>query len=338
MHTFPEDALGADYHPHVGDVHELAPLGMYPFSVVVTSVTPREAALAQVYPGEDLEKAVERNYPRAVMAPGSVRHFVNDLRGLVIEPLTGDRAVDAVITGKATFLGKGDDGLAFRVGDEVVKVSTTVPFQPFNAGHQSPAQAVARAEEQYGVATLMARDVPGILPERVVLSGEKAFTIKPYVEIPKTFTADQLAAVARSVELAHDAGWVFGDDLQVGLLGGEVVHFDIGKAHRSTTQAKRDEFHSEESAGIAALKRFFRDHGGTYLTELERVDPSDEIIAIEEANPAAMTPEQRSEVRSQLVRLDFKLMKFAKNFPDLSMWTPEEAKALVRAQLARFKG
>lgn len=337
MHTFPDDALGSHHRPRVGDVHELEPMNMHPFSVVVTMVAPMAVELAQVFPGESVEEAVARNYPRVVMPPASARHFVNDLRGLVVEPESGDPAVDAVLAGDAGFLGKGDDGLAFRVGDEVVKVSTTVPYQPFNLGHLSPEASIVRAEEQRATAEAMARDVPGILPSRLVVSGEKAFTVKPYVEIPKRFTEAELAEVARSVELAHDAGWVFGDELQIGLLDGHVVHFDTGKAHESTTHAKRDDFHSEESLDISALKRFFRDHGGTYLTAREKADPSDEMMDIELMNPGKMTEEERKKVRSRLVRLDFELVAYAKNFPNASIWTPEEAKDAVRKQLKRFR-
>lgn len=320
VHTLPDEMLATDgYAPQVGDIHEFAGNArMDPSSVVVTGLKGGKVAMALVFQGEPLEKALERNYPLAVMPVESAAHFVNDLRGFVYGPPSDDPAVDAVLSGEAEFLGKGDDGLAFRAGDVVVKVSTTVPFQPFNPGHKSPEESIERMVEQHRVSEAMRDDgIPGILPSRLVIHGDKAFMVKPFVEIPERLSRAQLDEVARSVEAAHDAGWVFLDAIQVGTWDGEVYHFDIGKAARSTTHDTRDDWQSEENHDVASLKRLFKDHGQKYLTASEKIDPTgewDELLW--GGDPENATPEERQARRSAIFMMSNVVKKFVTNYPD----------------------
>ena len=119
-----------------------------------------------------------------VMPRASVKHFVNDLEGRVQLRPSKRPEIDALIRGTAQLLGKGDDGVAFRVGDKVVKMSTTVPYQPENPGHRSPAEAIERLRKQTLIhnAIVDRLGTSGCLERaEFVRHGDKGFQIKPYV-------------------------------------------------------------------------------------------------------------------------------------------------------------
>jgi hypothetical protein len=243
------NALAGDYKPKVGDAHKVTAKGMHPIDARVAKI--------------DGERAYVQNGdgPFGVWMPTeSVRHFVNDLRGKIDVPgKSGNADVDTVLDGKGEHLGKGDDGIAFKVGDNVVKVSTTVPFQPFNAGHRSPSEAADMLEEQSTNAGKMAdAGVPGILRSKVVRHGDKAFQIKPYVDIPEKLSLSQLDSIAASVRAAHEKGWAFNDQIQAGVHGGRLVHYDTGKASSDATDRQKQN-------DIEALEMLYREHGATYL-------------------------------------------------------------------------
>jgi GGDEF domain-containing protein/GNAT superfamily N-acetyltransferase len=165
------------------------------------------------------------------MPKASLHHFVNDLEGRVELPPSGNPDIDAVTSGKAEFLGKGDDGLAFRVGDKVVKVSTTVPFQPDNPGHRSPEQASEMLRKQVEVGNHLAGlGIAGIQHSEFVQHGDKGFQIKPWVEIPEKFTSEQLDKIQDTLIAIHKAGYALHDDVQAGLdEKGNPVMYDVGK-------------------------------------------------------------------------------------------------------------
>ncbi len=165
------------------------------------------------------------------MPEESFHHFVNDLAGKVDVPPSDNPSIEAVRAGQAEFLGKGDDGLAFRAGDKAVKVSTTVPHIPTNPGHRTPAQAAEMLRHQTEVSEEMrAAGVPGILPVEFVAHGDKGFQIRPYVEIPDKPTKDQLDDVAAKLKAMHAAGYAMNDEPQWGIVGGKVFFYDTGKA------------------------------------------------------------------------------------------------------------
>jgi hypothetical protein len=334
----------AAYAPQVGDRFSFAPPGMYPFDAVVTNVSAGTATIARADPGEPPSGYGVR------MPAESVAHFANDLIGRVYGEPSGDPVIDAVIDGSATFLGKGDDGLAFRVdtpkGPLVVKASTTVPFQPFNPNHLTPAEAAARLEAQHAASEAMAdAGVPGILPSAFVLHGEGAavrgFVVKPYVEIPEHLTRRQLDEVAASVEAAHKAGWVFRDDLQVGVWDGNVYHFDTGKAEYVGVGKKSDpdDYWSDAQTDVQNLKRLFGKHGERYLTAREQQNPIAEFEAL--YGVRASTPEERKQYRSLVLRLGTRIKAYLKDHPDEEngFWgeIPEYADEEIRAMMAKFK-
>ena len=349
----PEGAIPVDTHePRVGDRYAFEPPGMYPFDVVVTEVGPRMAKVSRADPGGEPS-------PYGTKMPvESVAHFVNDLRGVVYappsDPSSGDPVVDAVLRGDAAHLGKGDDGVVFRVdtpkGPLVVKVSTTVPFQPLNPNHLTPAEAVARLEAQQAASEAMAdAGVPGILPSALVVheAAQKAFMVKPFVEIPERLTKSQLDEVAASVEAAHKAGWVFRDALQVGVWDGRVYHFDTGKAEYLgglPDAAKRldpEDYWSDAHTDVQNLKRLFSDNGARYLTEREKTNPIAEFESLYSVNAGLLNAAERKKYRSLVLRLGEQIKSYLRNHPDEDngFWSsiPEYAADEVRDMMAKFK-
>jgi len=165
----------------------------------------------------------------------SVPQIQSDLEGRVpvdMQPDSGNEAVDAVIRGEGELLGKGDDGIVWKVGDQVVKMSTVVPYQPLNPFHRTPEAAADMLAHQTDVAAaLSGADVPGIMVPETVRHGEKAFQVRPHVEIPERLTPEELAWVGDAVDQMHSAGYAMHDQLQVGKQpDGSLVFFDIGKA------------------------------------------------------------------------------------------------------------
>lgn len=201
----------------------------------------------------------------------SVEHFEYDLRAQVAPSVvqagpSGHPAVDAVLRGEGIFLGKGDDGVVFRVGDVAVKMSTTVPYQPMNQGHRTPAEAAAMLEAQAELAQrLAAEGVPGILAPQIVRVGAKSFEVKPFLlEIEGPWTKTQLDQVAQTLAAVHARGLAFRDtDLfQVGLLpNGDVAFYDIGKMGPGRHDAIWDDFNCE----LRSLEALYAKHGVSFV-------------------------------------------------------------------------
>ena len=315
LHTQPGALLNTrTYYPVRGDRFSLVvPSTGYTYDAVVSGVKDGKATLLHLQSGEPLSS--DRLLMGTEMPAESVAHFANDLNGRVFGEHTGTPEIDAVLDGRAQFLGKGQDGIAFRVGDSVVKVSTTVPFQPFNPGHLTPERAIARALKQHDtVEQMRAAGIPGLLPERVEVHGDKAFTIKPYLTIPDTLTQEQLDSVAASIKAAHAAGWVWADEIQVGTLGDRLYHFDTGQAQRSQRTDSEDHM-SDAYSDIQALKRLYEKYGSKYLTERERISPVTEFWSLVRLRKDA-TPEERKEARRRLVRVSVLLERYIENNPD----------------------
>lgn len=332
-----------EYVPQVGDRHSLAPANMYPFDAVVVAVSSPNARIAHTSPGGAPEKFLSVEMPVE-----SVAHFVNDLRGHVYGHPADDPIVNAIVHGDAQFLGKGDDGLAFRIdtskGALVAKVSTTVPYQPFNRGHLTPARSIDRLESQQQASDAMAAaGVPGILPSSFVRHGDKGYMIKPYVEIPEHLTRVQLDEAAASVEAAHKAGWAFHDRIQVGLWDGHVYHFDTGKAEHVGIgkRSNPEEYDSDAHDDIQSLKRLFDEQGELYLTAAEQINPIKEFEALYGVSAQTMTAAERRRYRVIVRLLQWKIKAFLQNHPgeDHGLWSeiPEYLDDEVRAMMKQFQ-
>lgn len=334
-HTIPwqeTDPLAHGHEHKVGDKHEVHPAnkGWHPFEAHVVGEDAEHYMVAQSAGGYGTK------IPKA-----SLSHFLNDMRGVVHgEPTSSNEHVNAVVSGKAEHLGKGDDGIAFRHGSKVVKVSTTVPYQPFNPGHLTPAAAADRLEQQVAASNAMHdAGVPGIMRSEFVRHGDKGYQIKPYVEIPTKLTREQLDSVAESVTKAHEAGWVFGDEIQVGVHDGKLVHFDTGKAHpfKENGPGRPAHFGTEKDDDISALKRLFAQHGEKYLTDEEKADPSGEWEDLMGAKPEKMSPDDLKAHTSKLLRHSAKMRAFIKNNPGASIFDEKMIDEDMRTAMAKVR-
>lgn len=207
--------------------------------------------------------------------PAGALGHLGDLDGRLPEGLhgvqTGDPAVDEVLAGRGTFLGKGNDGVAWRVGDEVVKASTPVPYQPLNEGWLTPEAAAQRTEAAVELQNgLAAEGMPGVLTSRIVRAGSgdavKAFQVKPYLTIPTSLTKEQLDDVARATHALHERGLVFADSdpFQVGLdARGQLHFFDLGMVQPGKANSSRlwDEFARERDS----LRQLYTQHGQAFV-------------------------------------------------------------------------
>lgn len=328
------------YYPVRGDRFSLVvPSTGYAFDAVVSGVKDGKAGVLHLQSGEPLSS--DRLRMGTEMPVESVAHFANDLNGRVYGQHTGTPEIDAVLDGRAQFLGKGQDGVAFRVGDSVVKVSTTVPYQPLNLGHLTPEDAIARALEQHDtVEQMRAAGVPGLLPERVEVHGDKAFTIKPYLTIPDTLTQEQLDSVAASIKAAHAAGWVWRDEIQVGTLGDRLYHFDTGQAGRDTSSPDAMYHMTSIYDDDRALKRLFEKYGSRYLTPKERISPVAEFWKLARA-PRGETPEERSTQRARFFQTRIRLETYVDNNPDAPdlgfLDSADFRKEAIRQAMERFR-
>ena len=194
----------------------------------------------------------------------SLKHFKNDLEGRVDLPKSGRKEIDAVIDGSAKLLGKGDDGIAFKVGDQVVKVSTTVPFQPDNPGHRSPKQASDMLRRQVETANKLSDlGVKGVQRSEFMEHGDKGFQIKPWVEIPEKFTREQLDKIQDIVLEIHSHGYALHDTVQAGIdRHGDPVLFDVGKASPMETKTGR---FSDANSDFGNLKSLYSDSGEVFV-------------------------------------------------------------------------
>jgi 3'-phosphoadenosine 5'-phosphosulfate sulfotransferase (PAPS reductase)/FAD synthetase len=196
----------------------------------------------------------------------SLKHFRNDLSAVVDLPPSGNPDIDAVTSGKAKFLGKGDDGMAFHVGDKVVKVSSTVPYHPDNPGHRSPEGAADMLRAQVDVGNHLADlGVPCIQRSEFIKHGDKGFQIKPWVRIPEKFTRAQLDKIQGAVIAMHEAGYAMHDQIQPGLDDkGEPVLFDIGKAaplDKEGTQGRKWAIEDD----VSHLQRLYEKSGVDFI-------------------------------------------------------------------------
>lgn len=215
--------------PAVGDVMQFpaTPNGRRAFSLKVKSVDDNHAVLGFANnEGGDFKIPAE-----------SLKQYRDDMMGIVDVPAGSDiPEINAVAQGKAKLLGHGDDGMAFDAGDKIVKVSSVVPFHPINhVGQRTPEEAIEQARQQFQTAKEMYQaGIPGIPKQSVRQVGDKVFTVREKLDIPKKFTPEQVKQVRQSLDAMHRAGYTLNDDIQVGIgKDGKVYHFDTGKAAKA---------------------------------------------------------------------------------------------------------
>lgn len=211
--------------------------GRNPYVVQIIAVRGDTVWLRQIDstkpPPDPKDNSVSAGGIHFKMTRAAVRHWQNDLMGKVklnAHAKTDDPYIQKVLNGEGQYLGKGDDGVAFSVDNMVVKASTTVPFQPDSQWQRNPSGAAkmivmnVRLTEQ-----LRKQGVPGILPTYFKIVGDKAFMVRPMVDIKGSYSREQMKEIRVSIEAIHKAGYSINDEIQVGELDGRMYHFDLGK-------------------------------------------------------------------------------------------------------------
>lgn len=200
----------------------------------------------------------------------SLPQVESDLRGEPPAALhgaeSGNAAVDAVLRGEGEFLGRGNDGVVWRVGDQVVKASTVVPYQPLNAGYRTPAEAVARMQAAVARQNELAdAGVAGVPRSELVIVGDKAFQVKPYVTKVDRLERSHLDDIARTTYGLHSRGLTFAesDPWQVGLdASGRVQFFDLGAVEPTAPGKGIWDPYAQERRSLADL---YKQHGQTFV-------------------------------------------------------------------------
>lgn len=176
----------------------------------------------------------------------TARHFINDMQGRVEgTPDHEDDRINAIVSGKAPLIAKGNDGMAFDVGDSVVKVSTSVPYHWTN-GHHTPEQARKRLRDQVALNQQMIADgVPGLLDQSYTEHAGKGFAAMDKLDVPPTteqrsltqkLDPSQLEQVKNTLGEMHARGYALGDAIQVGIdSNGDVRIFDTGAAEANAS-------------------------------------------------------------------------------------------------------
>jgi len=251
----PRDEAGK-FAPKAGDKFTLPPVGdRKPMPMKVYGVddahayaqldTPEHNKWAEKYP------APGTGYAKVPLQ--SWKHFVNDLSGkLQFDTPSGNHAVDAVAAGKGKWLGKGDDGVAWRVGDWVVKASTTVPFIPENPGHRTPDEAAAMMEKASTAHEKLRRaGVKGLVPIYHFRHEDKHLQVMPFLDTETPLTGEQLWQIEKTLEQIHAAGYTLNDQIQAGVMDdGNAYIYDTGKIRPGADNWKKESDRDE----LRALK------------------------------------------------------------------------------------
>ena len=129
----------------------------------------------------------------------------------------------------------------FEHGNDIVKASTVVPYQPANSFYKTPEQAIENARNVVGAMKAMkAAGVTGIPKTSVRQVGDKIFTVTPKLHIPEKFTAEQLQEIRGHLKSLHDAGYAVNDEIQMGVGDdGKLYHYDLGKAQHYPSEKDR---------------------------------------------------------------------------------------------------
>lgn len=208
-------------------------------------------------PGLGSDVAMERD---------SVPRFLGDLGGRIqSEHRSNDADVNAVLDGKAKFLGRGQDGLAFDTGGgNVVKASSEVGFH-WNNGLRSQTEGSNIIRRQVANnEKLRAAGVPGLLPQRLVDHDGRSYAVMPKVDTESPLTEDHLKQIAETVKAMHDKGYSIGDDIQPGIgADGRAYIYDTGAVRElnDAGQHRTWDIQDDESR----LSRLWQKHGKDFF-------------------------------------------------------------------------
>lgn len=242
----------------------------------------------------------------------SFDNFIDDMTGKVSVPAdSGVAEIDAVASGKAKHLGRGDDGSAFQVGDKVVKTSTVSPFIPTNPGHRTPQEGLNRLHDQTMTHNKLAeilkdKGVGGVEPLEWHEHGSRGFAVSNLLDTKAKLNAEQIAKVRDTVDAIHDAGYVVGDDIQVGLnKNGDPVIYDLGKARKLSASDREAGYELEHDS--SKFTKMAKQNGHEDALPL-RSDLVRQIDRLKNST-SKMGEKLRAKFQDQLDQLDAKVAK-----------------------------
>jgi hypothetical protein len=189
------------------------------------------------------------------MKRDAVKHFADDLNQRVdVPPHPSHQGINAIREGRAQFLGKGDDGLAFATGDgKVTKVSTSVPYNlSYFRDHEHAIADARRQAELTNQAIADGHDV--LLPQEFTQHGEKGFTTMQQLDLDAELSREQIIDYRNKMRALTEAGWRIGDDVQTGVDDqGNIRIYDTGKLTR-TTPGDDDSWQQDDHPGALLRK------------------------------------------------------------------------------------
>ena len=187
----------------------------------------------------------------------AVEHAIADMKG---EPNwsegSGNDAVDAAAKGDAEFLGRGNDGAAYRAGDKVVKVSSPVSYNHQNNFFDDMESTNRVAKRQADISKeLNDKGLKGIAPLEHVEHDGRAFTISDHYDQPEKVTREQAEKVRDNIKAMHEAGYSYNDEFDVGFdKNGDPQFFDVATVNNNV-----DEQHKKDDSD--SFRRWAGKHG-----------------------------------------------------------------------------
>ena len=211
----------------------------------------------------------------------SISQFVQDMTADYSEMnLSQIPHIDAIIKGKAKFLGKGMDGMVFKSLGDVVKVSTTVPFHPDQQTHRTPEQARRHTKKEFDLHRRLSH-IPCVLPAEYVEWADRGWMIKPYLDLrdEKSITEKEFAMLAECIEAIHSEGVAVGDMVQYGRgKDGQIYLLDLGQSRTPTKHDYQDDM--DYLARVAGRRDFSFKTQTMAVEKLKKAQGRVEFIAL----------------------------------------------------------
>lgn len=306
--------------------------------VIPESFTYGKIEDAKVESIEDGKIAIYRSYvsgdgtpTKHVLAEGTqkeIKLLLNDLAGVLDHPAdSGNPVLDAALSGRAEYLGRGHGGVVFGVGNKVVKASSIVPFHWNNGLRNEKGANDKLIQEAEIIDELKSAGVPGVLPLEVIEHDGRVFAIRDKISLDGI---DQQAIddAGKALQVMHDAGYATHDQIQIGMgSDGKFRFFDVSEATKIDPKSPyaREDMDSDHSS----LKRFAEKLG------LKHENPRDLYadVKLEKAITDALTyKEGKTDAggyRDHEMALREALHRMKTMMPDTLSFYEEETKKLI---------
>jgi hypothetical protein len=171
----------------------------------------------------------ELNYPCIRLSLGQWQHFQHDINPAKplhyylrttsqVEVSWLPVAIEAVITGQAIHLGRGNSWNGYRFGDQVVKLSSIVPYVWQNThAYLTVAESFAQGVKEVNInkALLTEPKMQGRIAPilRIDNVGQKIAVTMPYLQpvAEHELTSDQAYYLEETIHRLHRLGWAYLD-------------------------------------------------------------------------------------------------------------------------------